>query len=112
MIPKIASEAGCDLAMLDTAVKDGKNLTEFMNNKQLKSFVDEAHTYGLKAALAGSLKMENLPILCAVGVDVIGVRSAACTNGNRVTGHITKDKVKAISQIIKNAEKPCRFSDT
>jgi uncharacterized protein (UPF0264 family) len=108
LVPKVAHDAGCDLAMLDTAVKDSKTLLDFLNASQLKAFVDEVHGYGLKAALAGSLKLENLPVLCNLGVDIVGVRGAACVAGDRVTGHVTKEKVQIIAQVIKNAQKPCR----
>jgi uncharacterized protein (UPF0264 family) len=108
LVAKIASEAGCDVAMLDTAIKDGKTLLDFLSPKQVKSFVDEAHGLGLKTALAGSLKIENLPQLCALGVDVIGIRGAACVGGDRVTGRITKEKVQTIVAVLRNAEKPCR----
>lgn len=105
LIPKIASEAECDFAMVDTAVKDGKNLFNFLSVDQLRAFVDETHGYGLKVALAGSLKKENLPALCTLGVDVIGLRGAACTNGDRVHGRITQRNVRELAQIVRNAEK-------
>lgn len=108
-IPKISSEAGCDLAMLDTAVKDGKNILDFLSPQELKAFVDEVHDYNLKAALAGSLKIQNLPVLHSLGVDVVGIRGAACTNENRVTGRIDKEKVEAIVQVIRSTEKLCRI---
>ena len=104
LIPQITQEAGADIAMLDTAVKDGKNLLNYLKPDQLKAFVDEAHSYGLQAALAGSLKKENLPTLCALGVDIIGVRGAACTGGDRVNGRIKKEKVHELVQIIQNAK--------
>ena len=104
LIPQIARAAECDLAMLDTAVKDGKNLFSCLSADQLSAFVDETHGYGLKAALAGSLKKENLPALCALGVDVIGVRGAVCTGGDRVKGRITYEKVRALVQALRNAE--------
>jgi uncharacterized protein (UPF0264 family) len=103
-IPIISSEAECDLAMVDTAVKDGKTLLDFLNVDQLKSFVAEAHGYGLQAALAGSLKKEQLQTLCAIGVDVVGLRSAACTGGDRVYGRITRENVRELAQIIKKPE--------
>ncbi|MCL2116726.1 MAG: hypothetical protein FWH29_10960, partial [Methanobrevibacter sp.] len=49
-IPKIAKHSGSDLAMLDTAVKDGKTLFDYLNIDDLKKFVDEIHSYGLKSA--------------------------------------------------------------
>ncbi len=105
LVPKIASASECELAMIDTAVKDGKNLFDFLSVDQLKAFVDEAHGYGLKAALAGSLKKEHIPTLCALGVDVIGMRGAACTGGDRTHGRITRGTVQEIVQLVRNAEK-------
>ena len=55
-IPKVAKDAGCDLAMLDTAVKDGHTLFDYLSIEDLEKFVNEAHSYGLKTALAGSVK--------------------------------------------------------
>jgi (5-formylfuran-3-yl)methyl phosphate synthase len=105
LIPQVARAAGCDFAMLDTALKDGKTLFDFLNVEQLRAFVDETHSYGLKAALAGSLKKEHLSALCGLGVDIAGVRGAACTNSDRVNGRITKSKVQELVQILQNAEK-------
>ncbi len=104
MVPQIAKEAQADIAMLDTAVKDGKNLLNFLRIDELKWFVDEAHNCGLKAALAGSLRKENLCTLCALGVDIIGVRGAACTGGDRVNGYVTKEKVADLVQIVQGAK--------
>jgi (5-formylfuran-3-yl)methyl phosphate synthase len=105
LIPQIAQQAGVDVAMLDTAIKDGKNLLTFLTLDQLKAFVDETHGYSFKAALAGSLKKEDLPALCALGTDIIGVRGAACTGGDRVNGSVTKEKVTQLAKIVKNAQK-------
>lgn len=105
LIPKIAHQAGADIAMLDTAIKDGKNLLSWLNTEQLKSFVEETHGYGLIAALAGSLKKEDLSQLFVVGADIVGVRGAACKTGDRVNGHITKEKVAELAKIIHNSQK-------
>jgi uncharacterized protein (UPF0264 family) len=106
LIPQIAREAKAGLTMLDTAIKDGKNILEFLNPLQIKSFIDESHHLGLTVALAGSIKKENLQQLCALGPDIIGVRGAACTQGDRVNGHIENEKVAELKQIIRNAQKP------
>jgi uncharacterized protein (UPF0264 family) len=105
MVPLIGYVAEVDVVMLDTGIKDGKNLFDFLKIDQLKAFVNEAHGYGLKSALAGSLRKENLPILCEIGVDIVGVRGAACNNGDRVKGRITREKVQELAQIIRNEEK-------
>ncbi|MCW4009645.1 MAG: hypothetical protein NWF05_03375 [Candidatus Bathyarchaeota archaeon] len=107
-VPEIASASGCSLAMLDTAVKDGKTLLDFLSPKQLKEFIVDTHSYGLEVALAGSLKAEQLPVLCALEPEIIGVRGAACVDGDRVEGHITKQRVHELVQILKNCSRPCR----
>ena len=105
LVPKIAYEAKADIAMLDTAIKDGKNLFNFLGKSQLKNFVDMAHSYGLKVALAGSLQKEDLLDIYALGTDVAGVRGAACTLSDRVNGQITREKVQELVEIVKQAEK-------
>ena len=87
-IPKVAKDAGCDLAMLDTAVKDGHTLFDYLSIEDLEKFVNEAHSYGLKTALAGSVKKEQLKPLNDIGCDVVGIRGAACVGGDRNTGKI------------------------
>jgi uncharacterized protein (UPF0264 family) len=105
LVPKIAYEAKADIAMLDTAIKDGKSLFTFLTKPQLRRFVDSAHSYGLKAALAGSLQKEDLPEIYALGADIAGVRAAACTLSDRVNGQITKEKVQELVEMVKRAEK-------
>jgi uncharacterized protein (UPF0264 family) len=105
LIPEIARESRADIAMLDTAIKDGKTLFTFLTKSQLRRFVDAAHSYGLKAALAGSLQKEDLPAVYALGADVVGLRGAACTLSDRVNGQITREKVQELVKIVKHAEK-------
>lgn len=100
-IPEIAHKAEADLAMLDTAVKDGKNLFTFLTNIQLRQFVEEAHGYGLKVALAGSLRKGDLSTVRALGADIVGLRGAACTNGDRLHGRITGEKVRELAKAVK-----------
>jgi uncharacterized protein (UPF0264 family) len=105
LVPKIAHEAQADIAMLDTAIKDGKSLLTFLTKTQLRRFVEAAHNYGLKAALAGSLQKDELPLVYALGADFAGVRGAACTLSDRVNGQITREKVRDLIEVVKRAEK-------
>jgi len=104
LIPEIASLAQVDLAMIDTAVKDGKNLFNFLTAKQLEKFVDSAHKLGLEAALAGSLRKQDLPVIYGLGADVAGLRGAACTNSDRDNGQITRKLVQDLAETVKQAE--------
>lgn len=83
LLPEVAAEAGVDVVMVDTAIKDGKSTFEFMDEKKLKKFTDLAHEYGLENAIAGSLKFEDLPTLERISPDIIGVRGMVCGGDRR-----------------------------
>ena len=99
-IPKVARDSGSDLAMIDTAVKDGKTLFDYFTIEDCENFVNEAHGYGLKVALAGSVKKDQLKPLYDVGTDVVGLRGAACVGGDRNTGHIDRGAVKELKDFV------------
>lgn len=101
-IPRIAADAGADLAMVDTAVKDGKTLFDFMDVEKLQTFNDTIHDHGLKSALAGSIKKDQLKLLYDIGCDVVGIRGAACTGGDRNNGSIHRSAVQELKEMIEN----------
>jgi (5-formylfuran-3-yl)methyl phosphate synthase len=101
-IPRVAADSGADLAMVDTAVKDGKTLFDFMNEDSISQFTTEIHEYGLKSALAGSVTQEQLPLLAELGCDVAGIRGAACVGGDRNTGHIHHEAVANLKHLVKS----------
>ncbi len=105
LLPEIAHKAKADIAMIDTAIKDGKGLFAFLTQPQLRSFVEATHGYGLKAALAGSLKKEDLPVVHALGADVVGLRGAACTLSDRVNGRVTREKVRELVEVVRRVKK-------
>jgi uncharacterized protein (UPF0264 family) len=101
-IAEIAVNANADVAMIDTAVKDGKTLLTFLTNQQLKQIVNDSHERGLLVALAGSLKKEQLPTILSLDADIVGLRGAACTNSDRLNGQVTKERVQELVGILKN----------
>jgi (5-formylfuran-3-yl)methyl phosphate synthase len=101
-IPRVAADSGADLAMVDTAVKDGKTLFDFMNEETISQFTGEIHDYGLKSALAGSVKEEQLSLLAELGCDVAGIRGAACVGGDRNSGHIHHEAVTRLKKIVES----------
>ncbi len=104
LIPEIANKAQVEVAMLDTSIKDGKNLFDYLTIDQLKRFVDLAHSFGLVTALAGSLRKQDLQAVYGLGADIAGLRGAACTNSNRVTGQITRKLVSDLVDEVKQAK--------
>ncbi|MFX1275143.1 MAG: (5-formylfuran-3-yl)methyl phosphate synthase [Promethearchaeota archaeon] len=82
-IPKIAAKSGADIAMLDTYIKDGKGLFDFLNEEELMSFTDQARELNIKVALAGNLMEQDLEKIKKIKPDIIGVRSIVCENYDR-----------------------------
>ena len=103
-IPEIASKAQVDISMLDTAIKDGKTLFDFLTVEKLAKFVELSHDFGLEVALAGSLRKEDLPAVYFLGADVAGLRGAACTNSDRSRGQMTSKLVHELVEIVRKAE--------
>ena len=95
LLPRVALAAGAGVCMLDTAVKDGRGLLEWLLPGALTSFAAEAHTAGLQVALAGALRREDLHVVRDAGADIAGVRSAACHDGRR-SGRLDAERVRAL----------------
>jgi uncharacterized protein (UPF0264 family) len=104
LIPRIAEKAKADVAMVDTAMKDGRDLFTFLTSQQIGRIVQDAHDRGLLVAVAGSLKKEQLSSAFALKADIIGLRGAACTNGDRVNGQITRECVLELASILRNLQ--------
>ena len=100
-IPEIGAEAELDVAMIDTAVKDGSSIFDWLTTTQLSSFVETSHNYCLTAALAGALQKEHLHMVYALNADIVGMRGAACTDKDRVNGRLRKEPVREIADILR-----------
>ena len=79
----VLSQAGFYGAMLDTADKRGGRLTEWMTYQKLEDFTYAAQAAGLLCGLAGSLSLEDVPLLGELGADYLGFRRALCANHDR-----------------------------
>jgi len=92
-IPAIAANSGANIAMLDTFIKDGKCIFDFLNVDQLIQFKENAKEANIEVALAGSLKMDDIPKIKEISPDIIGVRSAVCEGFDRNNGTIKADLI-------------------
>lgn len=101
-IPAIVNHSGADVAMLDTKNKDGKRLFDYLSIDKLKQFVTDSHNLGLQAALAGSLRAEDLEIIYKLGADITGFRGAACTNSDRKNGSLSTARVSSLMETSRN----------
>jgi uncharacterized protein (UPF0264 family) len=87
-----AGVAGC---LLDTAVKDGRGLFDWLTPAALEELIEEGHAGGLEMALAGALREDSLSLVRATGADIAGVRSAACYDGRR-TGALDAGRIERL----------------
>ena len=83
LMVKLAKEGQCDGFLIDTLVKDGRNLFDFVPEERLKEMVLEGKELGMSTALSGHLKMSDLDELSRVNPDIVGVRGAVCQKGDR-----------------------------
>ena len=88
LLPNIAAKSGADIVMLDTFIKDGKGLFDFLSIEQLKFFKNKAKKLNLEVALAGYLMKDSLPMIKEIMPDIIGVRSIVCEGYDRNNGII------------------------
>jgi TusA-related sulfurtransferase len=80
---RLAIDGECDGFLIDTLTKDGRNLFDFMPEPVLRDMVMHAKQEGLSTALSGHLKLENLDELARINPDIVGVRGAVCSSGER-----------------------------
>ena len=99
LLPAVATEAGVDGCLLDTALKGDGTLLTNLSDMQLQDFVAQCRGANLLCALAGSLQEKDIPQVCKFGADIIGVRRAAC-QGDRVTGLVDGRKVQRLKELI------------
>lgn len=101
-LPEVGEEAGVDYVMVDTAVKDGRPVTDFLSLGDLRRFTEDAHSLGLKVAHAGSLGPEEMSDLLPLEPDVIGVRGAVCEKGDRDEGMISEERIQRMKKVLED----------
>lgn len=83
LMVKLAKESDCDGFLIDTLVKDGRNLFDFIPENRLKEMIIEGKELGMSTALSGHLKMNDIDELSRINPDIVGVRGAVCQKGDR-----------------------------
>lgn len=108
-LPRVAHKAEADGVMIDVKMKHFESkLFDFLGDEKLRKFVDEAHNLNLIAALAGSLDKHDVPRLYDLRVDVIGVRKAVCSKGDRLDGKVQREAVSKFVKEISMCQKATR----
>lgn len=97
LVPLLA-RAGFIGVMLDTAGKERGSLREIMDADQLAAFLSAVRAHQLAAGLAGSLRLDDIAPLAALGPDILGFRGALCTDGR--TGQLDEARVVAVRRAL------------
>jgi (5-formylfuran-3-yl)methyl phosphate synthase len=79
--------------LLDTWGKDGKTLLDFLKPAEIGELVESVSRVGMKSAVGGSLRPEQVKQLKGVAPDWYAVRASACVGGKR-DGAIEAARVK------------------
>lgn len=98
---EVGVHAGAEGVMIDTALKHRGGLLAHLSLQELTDFVEKAHSCGLICALAGSLAAGDLEKIRETGADIVGVRGAACSGGDRERGRISAERVEFLKQLVK-----------
>jgi hypothetical protein len=77
---RAAIAAGARAFLMDTWMKNGRGLLEWIPLERLRRMSADARSAGMLLAIAGSLDLAALDHLAGIA-DVIGVRGAACRGG-------------------------------
>lgn len=108
-LPDLAAAAGAQGCLVDTAVKDGRGLLDWLGEPALRALVVSCHARGLSCGLAGSLQTPDLPRIVALAPDIVGIRGAACV-GDRVHGRVSGTRVAALARALRGDSAAARVA--
>lgn len=97
---RAAIAAGARALLVDTYLKEGKGLLDWIDLDRLRTLSADARSAGLLFAVAGSLDLAALDRLAGIA-DVVGVRGAACRGGRE--GRVDPIMVRRLRERLQNA---------
>lgn len=93
------ARAGFVGAMIDTAGKDGRRLTDHLALPALSAFTASCRAHGLVSGLAGSLAVADIPVLAGLGAGYLGFRGGLCRDGDR-RGGLDPERIAAATRAL------------
>jgi uncharacterized protein (UPF0264 family) len=84
--------------LLDTYTKDGRTLLDCMTLREIVALCRRCRSHGVRVALAGSLRADEIRLLIPVEPHWFAVRSAACLDGRR-DQPICQERVRALVRV-------------
>lgn len=83
-----ANESGVNKVLIDTAIKDGRTLKDYISLTELKEKILQSQEAGLQIAIAGSIPLGDLKSYSELNPNWIGLRGSVCSNPLQRTSSI------------------------
>lgn len=94
-----ACERRWGAVLLDTWEKNGRSLLDWLPQAVIRDLCRRCRSAGVRIALAGSLRLEDVPGVLRANPDFVAVRGAVCRGGNR-RGSIDAGLVRQIADVL------------
>jgi uncharacterized protein (UPF0264 family) len=94
LLSRCAGEAGASGVLIDTYIKDGAGLLQWLTPPKLVAWVVGVRRAGLLSAVAGGLRADDVSMVGVASPDVIGFRGAACDGGR--SGPLSAQRVAGL----------------
>jgi hypothetical protein len=88
-----ALEIQASALLIDTYIKDGMRLLDWVSAAHLRELCAECRRGQLPVALAGRVMADDIPTLLGIGPDIVAVRGAVCSGGDRGS-RVLPDRVR------------------
>lgn len=85
--------------LIDTAVKDGRDLFDWLDEAQLELIIAQVQSAGLMVALAGALRESSFERAVYLCPNIVAVRGAACA-GDQRKGRVDQRRVQHLAQVV------------
>jgi (5-formylfuran-3-yl)methyl phosphate synthase len=80
---QVSQSIGCKYILVDTCQKWSGRLLDHCTAEQLHAMIHSASKFGLRVALAGSIRLDEMELLANLGASWLGLRGAVCMESDR-----------------------------
>jgi uncharacterized protein (UPF0264 family) len=91
--------------LIDTYVKDGRNLFSWISPERLSETVAILGEFDCRVALAGSLAQSDFAAMAEINPEWVAVRGAACVSADR-TSRVDLENVRLLKSALATSETP------
>jgi uncharacterized protein (UPF0264 family) len=102
-VPEAVCACACEhrwgAFLIDTCVKDGKSLLDFLSLQRTEALINRCRLAGVPIALAGALNESRIRALLPLQPDWFAVRGAACANQDR-RARVEASHVRRLARLV------------